>query len=41
MFEDDDSWIPDELKEAMRDADRARLVDIETALRETPPRHLQ
>ena len=36
----DDSWIPDEFKEAMKDAEAGRLVDLETALRETPPPHL-
>ena len=41
IVESDDSWIPDELKEAMRDADHGRLLDMETALRETPPQHLR
>ena len=37
VVENDDSWIPDEFKEAMKDAEAARLVDMETALFETPP----
>lgn len=41
VVETDDSWIPDEFKEAMRDAEAGRLVDMETALRETPPPHLR
>ena len=41
VVETDDSWIPDEFKEAMRDAEAGRLVETETALRETPPPHLR
>jgi hypothetical protein len=41
IVENDDSWIPEELKEAMKDAEAGRLVDMETALRETPPPRLQ
>jgi hypothetical protein len=41
IVENEDSWIPDEFKEAMKDAEEGRLVDMETALRETPPPHLQ
>jgi predicted transcriptional regulator len=41
VVEQDDSWIPDEFKEAMRDAEAGRLVDMETALFKTPPPHLQ
>jgi len=41
VVDTDDSWIPDEFKEAMRDAEAGRLVDMETALRETPPTHLR
>lgn len=41
VVEEDDSWIPDEFKEAMQDAEAGRLVDMETALRETPPACLQ
>jgi hypothetical protein len=41
VVEEDDSWIPDEFKEAMQDAEAGRLVDMETALRETPPSRLQ
>jgi predicted transcriptional regulator len=38
---EDDSWIPEEFKEAMADAAAGRLVDMETALFETPPPRLQ
>lgn len=41
VVEHDDSWIPDEFKEAMKDAGAGRLVDMETALRETPPPRLR
>jgi predicted transcriptional regulator len=41
VVEQDDSWIPDEFKEAMRDAEAGRMVDMETALFKTPPPHLQ
>jgi predicted transcriptional regulator len=41
VVEQDDSWIPDEFKEAMRDAGEGRFVDMETALNETPPQRLQ
>jgi predicted transcriptional regulator len=41
MVEQDDSWIPDEFKEAMKDAEEGRFVDMETALSETPPPRLQ
>jgi predicted transcriptional regulator len=41
VVEHDDSWIPDEFKEAMRDAEAGRFVDMETALFKTPPPHLQ
>jgi hypothetical protein len=37
----DDSWIPEDFKEAMKDADAGRCVDMETALFETPPERLQ
>ena len=37
VVENDDSWIPDEFKEAMKDAAGGRFVDLETALHETPP----
>ena len=32
VVEHDDSWIPDEFKEAMKDAEAGRFVDMETAL---------
>jgi len=41
VVEQDDSWIPDEFKEAMKDAEAGRLVDMEKALFETPPPHLR
>ena len=41
VVENDDSWIPDEFKEAMNDAECGRVVDMETALQETPPPHLR
>ncbi|MGO9479599.1 MAG: hypothetical protein ACLQAH_07725 [Limisphaerales bacterium] len=41
VVENDDSWIPDEFKEAMKDAAAGRFVDMETALHETPPSRLQ
>ena len=41
VVEQDASWIPDEFKEAMRDAKAGRFVDMETALFKTPPPHLQ
>ena len=41
VVENDDSWIPDEFKEAMQDAVSGRLVDMETALTEMPPSHLR
>lgn len=41
VVEEDDSWIPDEFKEAMADAQAGRLVDMEAALFETPPPRLQ
>jgi predicted transcriptional regulator len=41
VMEQDDSWVPDEFKEAMKDAEAGRFVDMETALHETPPPRLQ
>ncbi len=41
LVETDDSWIPEEFKEAMKDAEAGRLVDMETALFETPPPRLR
>jgi hypothetical protein len=41
VVENDDSWVPDEFKEAMKDAAAGRFVDMETALHETPPPRLQ
>jgi hypothetical protein len=41
VVEQDDSWIPDDFKAAMKDAEEGRCVDMETALFETPPPRLQ
>ena len=41
VVENDDSWIPDEFKDAMKDAEAGRFVDMETALFETPPPRLR
>jgi len=41
VVENDDSWIPEEFKEAMKDAEAGRFVDMETALYETPPPRLR
>jgi len=41
VVEQDESWIPDEFKEAMRDAEEGRFVDMEKALFEPPPARLQ
>jgi predicted transcriptional regulator len=41
VVEQDDSWIPEEFKEAMKDAAEGRFVDMDKALFETPPARLQ
>ena len=41
VVDHDDSWIPDEFKEAMKDAEAGRFVDMETALHDTPPPRLR
>ncbi|MBI3878865.1 MAG: hypothetical protein HY301_02220 [Verrucomicrobia bacterium] len=41
VVEHDDSWMPDEFRDAMKDAEAGRTVDMETVLRETPPPRLQ
>ena len=41
VMEQDDSWVPESLKEGMKAAAEGRLVDMETALFETPPPHLR
>ena len=41
IVEQDDSWVPDEFKQAMADADAGRFVEMETVLRETPPERLR
>jgi hypothetical protein len=40
VVEHDGSWIPDEFKEAMKDAAMSWLVEMETALCEMPPADL-
>ena len=41
VVDNDESWIPDDFKEAMKDAGEGRFVDMETALFKTPPPHLR
>jgi len=41
VVDNGDSWIPEEFKEAMKDAQEGRFVDMETALFKTPPSHLR
>jgi predicted transcriptional regulator len=41
VVNNDDSWIPEEFKEAMKDAENGRFVDMETALFQTPPPRLR
>ena len=41
VVEHDDSWIPEEFKQAMKDAEAGRMLDMETVLRETPPDRLR
>jgi len=41
VVESDDSWIPEDFKQAMKDVEEGRLVDMETALHETPPPRLR
>jgi hypothetical protein len=41
IVEHDDSWIPEEFKQAMKDAQEGRFVDMETALHDTPPPRLR
>ena len=40
VVEQDDSWIPESFQRGMADAAAGRLVDMETALHESPPPHL-
>ena len=37
VVENDDSWIPDEFKRGMADAEAGRFVDMETVLSGAPP----
>ena len=41
IVEHDDSWVPESFKEGMKAAAEGRFVDMEKALFETPPSHLQ
>lgn len=41
VVEHDDSWVPEDFKQGMKDFEEGRLVDLETALFETPPPNLQ
>ena len=41
VVEHDDSWVPESFKEGMKAAAEGRFVDMEQALFETPPPHLQ
>ena len=41
VVEHDDSWVPESFKEGMKAVAEGRLVDMETALFETPPPHLR
>ena len=41
VVENDDSWIPDDFKQAMQEAKEGRLIDMEHALSETPPPRLR
>ena len=36
-----DDWVPEDFKAAMKDLEAGRQVDMEQALFETPPPHLQ
>ena len=40
IIKQDDSWIPDEFRQAMADADAGRFVEMDSVLRETPPERL-
>ena len=37
VVESDDSWIPEEFKQGMADAEAGRFVDMETVLSGAPP----
>jgi len=41
IVEQDDSWIPESFKQGMADAAAGRVVEMESALCETPPPHLR
>ena len=41
LLYEDTSWIPDDFQAAMQDLASGRLVEMETALRETPPSDLR
>ena len=40
VVEQEDSWIPESFQRGMADAAAGRLVDMETALHDSPPPHL-
>jgi predicted transcriptional regulator len=37
VVENDDSWVPEDFKQGMADAEAGRLVDMETVLNGVPP----
>jgi len=41
IVECDESWIPVDFREAMKDAEAGRLVDMEKVLSQEPPSRLQ
>ena len=41
IAEHDDSWVPESFKQGMADIAAGRVVDMETALFQTPPPHLR
>jgi hypothetical protein len=41
VVEQDDSWIPSDFADAMKDVEAGKFVDMEQALRETPPPRLR
>ena len=41
IVQQDDSWIPEEFRQAMADAGADRFVEMDSVLRETPPERLR
>jgi len=37
ILDEDDSWIPESLKQGMADFEAGRFVDMETAMTQPPP----